>query len=65
MAKAPKKKVASNLNRRLIEEQTAAFLKSGGKITQIPTGTSGVTSGNTKSPSPTTLGTDSKNVKSP
>ncbi len=60
------KKVASNLmNRRLIEEQTAAFLKSGGKITQIPTGTSGVRYGNTKSPSPTTLGTDSKNVKSP
>jgi len=51
MAKSPKKtdsrkKVNSNLNdRKLIEEQTAAFLKSGGKIMQIPTGTSGITSG--------------------
>ncbi|MCZ6501583.1 MAG: hypothetical protein O6945_03605 [Gammaproteobacteria bacterium] len=56
MAKSPKKpeasrkKVSSNLNSRmLIEEQTAAFLKSGGKILQIPTGTSGVTSGSGQS----------------
>jgi len=48
MAKSPsrsesaKKKINSSLNdRKLIEEQTAVFLKSGGKITQIPTGTSG------------------------
>ncbi len=67
MAKSPKKTEASrkkakpNPNSRLlIEEQTAAFLKSGGKIMQIPTGTSGVTSGsgqtqaNKKSPKETT-----------
>jgi len=51
MAKSPKKAVAKNKtnssanDRMLIEAQTAAFLKSGGKIMQIPTGTSGVNSG--------------------
>ena len=66
MAKSPKKadakkKTASNANdRALIEKQTAEFIKAGGKITQIPTGTSGVSSGsgpsqaNKKSPKATT-----------
>ncbi|MCH7743824.1 MAG: hypothetical protein IIB71_14310 [Proteobacteria bacterium] len=66
MAKSPKKADArkkanaNSTNRASIEAQTAAFLKSGGKIMQIPTGTSGVTSGsgpsqaNKKSPKATT-----------
>ncbi len=54
MAKKSTKAAASEVS---IEEQTAAFLKAGGEIQQIPTGVSGQT--NLSGPKHITLGNKS------
>lgn len=51
---AAKQRVNASVTHLSIEEQTAAFLKSGGKIQQIPTGVSGQT--NLAGPKHITLG---------
>ncbi|WP_460227868.1 hypothetical protein [Aurantivibrio infirmus] len=58
MKKAPKAKAAAPT----IEEQTAAFLKSGGAIQQIPTGVSGQT--NLAGPKHITLGNKNSEARS-